>query len=204
MIETISYYFFKSRLKRKLGKLYELEDPWSSSALAESFSPWIRTQIGKLDPSLSQRPVLDAGGGEGHFLTPLHSLVKKYHLVDIEAQAVERARRRFGETDCRYFHQSLDQFRPVPGTYGMVWLFCVLNYLGATRHPKTFQGILKALWEGLTPGGLALLIHPFYSEVEKKEQVGYGDMLLSLGGRLISEQDLALGKQSFFLQSIRK
>ncbi len=198
--EKISYWFFKSRLRKKLDSLYELEDPWSSQGLAEFFAPWIRAQMEKLPPALRSAPVLDAGGGEGHFYFPLRDLIREYHLADIEAKALARAREKL-PPDARLIHKSLDAFYPEPETYGGIWLFNILTYLGHARHRRIFAGIQNRLAQSLKSGGLILLIHAYYSETEldKIRTLCESFSRLELISNLLEYKEL--GNQKFFLQA---
>ena len=201
--EKISYWFFKGRLRKKLASLYELEDPWSSQGLAEFFAPWIRAQMEKLPPALRAAPVLDAGGGEGHFYFPLRDLIREYHLVDIEAKALARAREKLPPA-ARLIHQSLDAFYPAPETYGVIWLFNILTYLGHARHPRIFAGIQNSLAQSLKRGGLILLIHAYYSETELDKMRVLCEPFPHLGFISNLFEYKELGNQKFFLQTLLK
>lgn len=202
--EWFAYIFFKHRLRQKLDSLYELEDPWGAELLRDFFVPIIREQMKALDPEVLRAPLLDAGGGEGHYLPPLRDLVSEYHLVEISAKALARAKPRAEGGRSRFVQQSLDEFHPAPDTYGVILLISILTYLGAGRYPQLFARTLSRLWSSLKPGGLILLIHPYYSDEERKTVVAFGETFLRLGGKLNLSEDKRLGKQQFILQAIRK
>ncbi len=204
IFEALSYFFFKRRLRKKLQALYQMEDPWSSRELSGVFASLIREQMQRLPLALREAPVLDAGGGEAHFYGPLRDMIKDYHLLDIEEQAIGRARALLGNAPCRLIHQSLDQFHPAADTYGAIWLFNVLTYLGAASHPEIFMRMMKNLWRALKSQGIVLLLHPYYSEKERSALIRQGEFFLSFGGQLIFNNDDRLGKQSFLIQSIKK
>jgi len=202
--ETLSYFFFKQRLKKKLASLYEIEDPWDTALLRDAFVPLIRKQMNSLPETLRKAPVLDAGGGEAHYLEPLRDLIAEYHLVDINPTAVERARKRAGNMPGRFLAQSLDAFRPRANFYGMIWLFNILTYLGHSRHPNIYRAILLRLWNGLKPGGKVLMIHPYYSEQERQELMQAGRSFQNAGGTLNLSEEMRLGKQQHLIQACFK
>lgn len=204
MREWLSYFFFKRRLKCKLRALYELEDPWSSRELSGVFAPVIREQMRAIAPEIRPAPVLDAGGGEGHYYLPLRDILAEYHLLDIEARPLQRAKELLRGTPCRFIHKSLDDFCPPADTYSAIWLFNVLTYAGGKQHPSIFNKILENLWRALKRDGIVLLIHPYYSEDEYKTMTEYGHAFVSLGGSLILNYSNKLGKQEFLMQAVKK
>lgn len=203
-IEGLSYCFFKRRLRKKLRALYEVEDPWNSRELSGFFAPLIRGQMQKLPPELHEAPVLDVGGGEGHFYSPLRDMIRNYHLLDIESQAIDRAKTLLGDAPCRLIHGSLDQFHPEADTYGAIWLFSVLTYLGANRHPGIFNEMMKTLWRALKVRGIILMIHPYYSEEERKILTLQGEIFVSMAGSLIFNNTNKLANQFFLIQTLQK
>lgn len=205
LAEKISYFFFKNRLRKKLSSLYALEDPWHSRDLRESFLPLIREALQSRSPDACQLPALDAGGGEGWFYDPLADLIHSYHLLDINSEALARARERITNGSSRFIESSLDQFHPSPHTYGSIWLFSVLAYLGADRHPNLVRRCLKNLWRSLSPGGCFILLLPYYSPSEKNKQLQMGQFFSALpGSKLILERDFAGSAQSFLFQAYSK
>lgn len=199
--ESISYHFFKKRLRRKMDELYGAEDPWGSAFLSEVFEPWIREKHAELAAALKHAPVLDAGGGEGHYIARLHNLAPAFHLVDIHADAVCRANEKLAGLPVDFFTESLDRFKPRQNDYyGAIWCFSILTFLGAAKHPHTAEAIVKKLWGSLKPGGLLLAIHPYYSETEK-------DYLIYLLGQTGGRQEESLRRvqnQDFLLQTLHK
>lgn len=204
MREWFSYFFFKRRLKYKLRALYELEDPWSSRELSGVFAPVIREQMRAVAPEIRSAPVLDAGGGEGHYYLLLRDIISEYHLLDIEARPLQRAKELLRGASCRFIHKSLDDFYPPADTYSAIWLFNVLTYAGGKQHPQIFNKILKNLWRSLKQNGIALLIHPYYSANEREVIAEYGDAFMLFGGSLIFNYNRRLGKQEFLIQTVRK
>lgn len=202
LFEFLSYPFFKNRLKKKMDELYESADPWGSAFISEVFEPWIREQHDSLAGNLRHCPVLDAGGGEGHFIRRLHDLAPSFDLVDLNPTAIKRARNALAKLPCRFFLESLDNFRIKQNEYyGAIWCFSILTFLGAAKHPAKARQILFKLWCGLKPGGLLLAIHPFYSETEKEHLIY---QLSLLGGENVLTETRRVNQQSFLLQSLRK
>lgn len=204
MSEWLSYFFFKRRLRKRLRDFYELEDPWSSRELSGAFAPVIREQMQNLPPELRSAPVLDAGGGEGHYYFPLRDIIAEYHLLDIEERPLQRAGQLLRGAPCHFIHKSLDDFYPSADTYSAIWFFNVLTYVGGKQHPRIFNQILKNLWLALKGNGIALLIHPYYSETEFEIVSQYGHVLVSLGGSPIFNHNTRLGKQEFLIQAVKK
>lgn len=179
--EKISYFFFKQRLKKKMASLYEMEDPWRSSELCARFEPFLKSALQLRAQSVSAAPVLDAGGGEGWLQSQLAA--EDYHLLDLDPRALERAQKRIGEKRVRIIRSGLDQFHPEPQIYSAVFLISILNYLGKDKHPRIYQSILNRLSSAVKPGGVIVLIHPFYTPMEK-------DTLLSLGEGLLNNTSI--------------
>lgn len=204
LLEAASYFFYKRRLAGKLRALHEVEDPWSGVTLSVAFAPFIRGETEKLAEAVRRSPVLDAGGGEGYFYLPVRDLVGEYHLLDMEREALARARKNLGRAPCKLIHASLDAFRPAPETYGAIWLFSILTYLGAGRYPRIFQKTLRCLWAALKPGGLVLLIHPYYSPLERDALIAYADLLVFFGATILATREERLASQTFLLQSLQK
>ncbi len=184
--------------------MYELNDPWGSQFLSEAFRAWISNQWEDLHDGLKKKAVLDVGGGEGQFYTSLKPLICEYHLLDISPVATARAQERLKGSNHRIFCQSLDSFHPEKNKYGMLWLFSILTFVGASAHPRTFQRMLKKLCSGLQSGGIILLIHPFYSDIERESLVQYSEQIQSFGFKEQSQEDRVIGKQTFFVQSLKK
>ncbi|HTL48387.1 MAG TPA: methyltransferase [Verrucomicrobiae bacterium] len=202
--ESISYYFFKRTLRKKLDSLYEMSDPWGAEFVRDFFVLWIRDQMKAMPESALRAPLLDAGGGEGHYYAPLKDLIREYHLLDMSVRALSRGRESIKSGIVRTIPASLDQLAAPADTYGTIWLFSVLTYLGEIRFPRTFRRTLEKLWKALRPGGRILLIHPYYSEEERKRIVRYGEIFAGFGGKLISNEDKSLGRQQFIVQAVAK
>lgn len=204
MFEKLSYFFFKRRLNKKLRSLYEMEDPWGGAFLSGIFSPLIRKHMLSLPSAIQSSPVLDAGGGEASYYVPLADLISEYHLVDTNLTALERARKITAAGRVKLIQQSLDAFRPAPEFYGTLWLIGILTYLGAARHPKTVRTILERLWTSLKPGGLAVLIHPYYSESELLLLNQFSSSLTAFGGFVTYNENRDVGNQHFMIDLILK
>lgn len=200
--EFISYHFFKKRLRKKMDELYQVEDPWGGAFLSEVFETWIREKHAELPAALQHAPVLDAGGGEGHYIARLHNLAPAFHLVDIHGDAVCRANEKLAGLPVDFFTESLDRFNPRQDAYyGAIWCFSILTFLGAAKHPRTAEAVLKKLWNSLKPGGLLLAVHPYYSAAEKDYLIY---LLSCTGGRVTECLQRRVQNQDFLLQAIRK
>lgn len=185
-----------------MAELYQAEDPWGGAFLSEVFEPWIRQMHADLSADLRHCPVLDAGGGEGHYILRLQDLAPAFHLVDIQAKAVQRAEKKLAGVPCRFFTSSLDRFKPRQADYyGAIWCFSILTFLGAAKHPLTAEGILAKLWKDLKRGGILLAIHPFYSNTEKEYLIF---QLARLGGKNLVQETRQVNQQNFLLQAVRK
>ncbi len=201
LAEKISYFFFKTRLRKKLSSLYAMEDPWRSRDLRDPFLPSIREALQARSSEAAQLPLLDAGGGEGWFYDPLSDLIPHYHLLDIQADALARAQERISGPSVLFVESSLDSFHPKPHTYGAVWLFSVLPYLGADHHPHLVRRIFKNLWQSLAPGGILVLLHPYYSPADKDKLIQFGQSFSSqTGSRLSVQKEFPASHQSFLFQ----
>lgn len=201
--EKISYFFFKQRLKKKMAALYVMEDPWRSAELCVRFEPFIRSALQLRAQAIAEAPVLDAGGGEGWLQSQLAS--EEYHLLDLEPRALERARKRIGEKRARIICSSLDRFRPGIDVYSAVFLISILNYLGRDRHPRIYQGILNKLSLALKPGGVIVLIHPFYTPEEKETQLTLAEGFLKNAAIEKKQSVVFPGKpQSFLCEMYQK
>lgn len=201
----ISYFFFKRRLKAKLSALYESSDPWRSQDLRDPFLPLIREVLEQRTFEAKSLPVLDAGGGEGWFYDPVSDLISRYHLLDIHPIALERARQRISKSSVQFIEKSLDEFKPQRNTYGAIWLFSVLSYLGGEKHSHYVQKILSRLWNSLCPGGVFLVIYPYYSSAEK-EKLLYATNGFASGRSeaLLLQKDFPGAQQSFLFLAYRK
>lgn len=203
MFERLSYHFFKRRLRKKMASLYEVEDPWSSGYLSEVFEPFLRARMAALPEEIRRAPVLDAGGGEGHYYPRLQDLISEYHLLDLNKTALSRAAVKTGNVKTRLIHLSLDEFRPEPAFYGCIWLISVLNYLGGARYSGRVFAILTRLWQSLKPGGLMILIHPYYSPAELEQLRAFSRFLVEKGGMDTHRECRNIGRQSFLLEALQ-
>lgn len=204
MFEKISYFFFKRRLKKKLRELYQMGDPWGGEFLSGIFSPLIREHMKSLPPGILASPVLDAGGGEAPYYCHLADLITEYHLVDTSAAALERAANAVQGSRVKLILKSLDEFRPAPGLYGTLWLIGILTYLGGMKHPKMLRTILGRLWKSLKSGGMAFLIHPYYSAEELGFLTQCSGYFIEWGGSPVYKESRVIGKQQFLIEIILK
>jgi SAM-dependent methyltransferase len=119
-----------------------------------SESYWRAFELQKLD-ELRERirfvePVLEIGCGNGAFTSRLFKQIDD--AVDIDARAVERARRT--GTYLRVHHMDAGQMSFASGAYGTVFANCVLEHIPTLAH------VLAESFRVLRPGGMFLATVP--------------------------------------------
>lgn len=164
-----------------MDSLYALEDPWHSADLRPVFEPFLREALELRPQAVLSAPVLDAGGGEGWYRKSFDP-AGEYHLLDIAPAALERARKTITDGRCRFIAASLDSFKPSRNFYGAILLNSILTYLGRERYPRIYRSTLRRLGDSLMPGGVIVLIHPFYTPDERERILELGAPFLEQPG----------------------
>lgn len=202
--ETISYFFFKRRLLKKMTSLYAMEDPWRSRLLSGLFEPFFAEALGSRSANAKELPVLDAGGGEG-LLHQALGAPELYHLLDIAPSALKRAEKNLRASGFRFIAASLDDFRPGARRYGAILFGSVLTYLGREKHPLLYRKTLMRLADSLAPGGVILLVHPFYNTREKAGLESLGAPILENPRfERVLRRELAGKPQSFLCEAYKR
>lgn len=186
-----------------MSGLYACEDPWRSQDLCPLFRSAIEEALQKRSDQATGLPVLDAGGGEGWFYDSLKP--ERYHLLDINAEALLRAKKRISTASVQFIQSGLDDFKVKQNTYGAIWLFNVLSYLGGEKYSEIVRRIIKNLWDSLAPGGVFLLLCPYYCSLEKEKLLYASNWFDSDSDRrLILQKDYPGTQQSFLFLAYQK
>lgn len=168
--------------KRDMERLYDHQSVWDRDSENKDVDAAVHMVTDR-----RYRSCLDVGTGLGHYAERLAPHCDSIVATDISEKAIARATERLSSHANITFKAANLRTMPVEKLFDLVVAGDVLYYLGDTRFPKEFAGVLEHLAKLVAPGGRFLMtnfIAPWNSE---KRLGAYVDDLVACG--LVVEKD---------------
>lgn len=197
MIRAIAVHIFDFLKKLRMDALYKKGDVWGR----EKSTTDIDAAMALL-PARRFARCLDLGTGMGYYAERAATISDEVTAVDISPKAIELAKKRVPNTNIRFTAGNIRDYADTP--FDLVILGDSLYYLGDTKFPEEFKGVIRNISKLVAPAGNLLMANHIATGRTEDEARGYERQFAENGLKVVKSEIYAEGKKRWLLSVLER